>query len=112
MAEYLARLWWRNLYDLRAGSLRERVQALATQGDAKPSVLLTFENLDAGEITPAGAWEDLKSTRVLGDVDKIAIVTDGGVIDKAAAAADKMTPLTIEVFSSDQRDHAMAWLTQ
>lgn len=69
---------------------------------------------DAGElagVTPAAMWEDLKlGLHHRADVERIAIVVDGGWIEKLAALAGSMSKITLRVFDHASIDEAKAWI--
>ena len=69
---------------------------------------------DAGElsgVTPAAIWEDLKlGLHHRSDIDRIAIVVDGGWIERLATLAGTMSRITLKVFDHDSMDEAKAWV--
>ena len=69
---------------------------------------------DAGElsgVTPAAVWEDLKlGIHHRSDIDRIAIVADGGWIEKLATLAGSMSKITLRVFDHASIDEAKAWI--
>lgn len=91
-------------------SLRQQLDAvIAEHGEAK--LLVEYGDVDFGRIEPKAMWEDLKTAGVLRDVDKVAVVTDAGWVDKLSGLAGVVTPATVKVFSRDEQSAALSWLT-
>lgn len=91
-------------------TFRERITAMTRDGVA-PNVLMTFRELDVSETSPQAFWEDLKSSAILDDLNKVAIVTDKSIIERLGNLADSVSSLTVKVYQPAQRDEAVAWLS-
>jgi hypothetical protein len=91
-------------------ALRERLNAVIEEhGAAK--LLMEYGDVDLGRIEPKAWWEDLKSTGLLTDVEKVAVITDKGWVEKLSSLAGAVTPATVKVFATEERPAAIAWLT-
>jgi hypothetical protein len=84
-------------------------EVVGEHGSAR--MLLEFAGVDVGRVEPKAVWEDLKSTRLLGDIDRVAVVADSGMLDKLVGAADALSSMEMRTFESGRRDEAVAWLT-
>ena len=88
---------------------REQIRAAAA-GAGGARALLDVHGIDLGKVEPKAVWEDLKSAGLLGDVDRMAVLTDSTVIGGAVKAAGILPSLDTKVYEPGQRDEAVLWL--
>ena len=90
-------------------TLREQIErVIAEHGQAR--LLLEYGDIDLSRIEPRAMWEDLKTAGVLGDVDRIAVLTDARWLQKVTGAAQTVTPAEVQVYDADRRTDAEHWL--
>lgn len=75
-------------------------------------VLASIGEIDPGRVEPKAAWMDLKAAGYADKIDRLAVVSDASWLAKLSEWTGELTSLTIETFPSDQRDQAIAWLSQ
>jgi SpoIIAA-like len=97
---------------LRAEELvaaRERLRTVIRErGSAR--LLVEYGAVDLGRVEPRAMWEDLRTSGVLLDLTKVAVVADRGWIDTLAAMTGTVLPVEVRSFLRAQRDNAVAWL--
>lgn len=74
-------------------------------------VLAEIGEIEFGRIEPKAAWMELKSAGYFDKIDQLAVVSDASWITKISEWTSSLTSTTLRTFPSDQRDQAMAWLT-
>lgn len=89
--------------------LRSRVRQVIDR-DGSVRLLLEYGDIEPGRIDPKAYVEDLKMTGILGDVDKIALVTDTPWIRKSAELSGALISGEVKTFEADKRDEALLWL--
>jgi hypothetical protein len=90
-------------------AVRDRLHTVIRR-HGRARLLVDYGEVDLGRIEPRAIWEDLKTTGVLTDVDRIAVVADQGWLEKVASAAGAILPVQVRTFERDRRDDAIAWL--
>jgi hypothetical protein len=73
-------------------------------------LLVEYGDVDHTRVEPKAMWVSLRTARLLGDVDKVAVITDAGWIDKLTEIAGPVTDVEVESFVNARRDEAVAWL--
>lgn len=89
----------------------QKVVADVVASHGKAHLLLDYHGVDLGRVEPKAAWEDLKGSRLLGDTDRIGIVSDSSALGTFAKTIGAVSHLEVRTFEADQRDAAVAWLT-
>lgn len=90
-------------------TLRHQIeQVIDAHGSAR--LLLEMGDVDMGRVEPKAVWEDLKSAQFLGDVSRMALVTDESVLASTNELMGKLTATETKAFASDDRDQAIVWL--
>lgn len=82
-------------------------QVIGEHGSAR--MLIDNDGTDAGRVEPKAAWESLKGTNVLSDVERVGIVAESGLLDKVLGALSDNTKFEVRSFGT--RDDAVAWLS-
>lgn len=83
----------------------------AAEGTKGVRVLLDIKDVDLTGLQADAVWEDLKSARLLGDVDRLAVLTDSSII-RGLVSASAISPLDAEVYTHDRREDALVWLSE
>jgi len=78
--------------------------------DGSVRLLLEYGDIDPGRIDPKAYFEDLKMTGILGDIHKMALVTDTSWIRTSAELFGAVISGEVQTFDADQRDEALLWL--
>jgi hypothetical protein len=87
----------------------EEVDAVVgTYGAAR--LLVVYDHLDPTRWEPRAMWSDLLTARVLGDVDRVAVVADADWIDDLDGVDADGRWIPAKGFRTDRRDDARAWL--
>ncbi|HWM03031.1 MAG TPA: STAS/SEC14 domain-containing protein, partial [Actinophytocola sp.] len=89
-------------------AVRDRLRTVIRR-HGRARLLVEYGEVDLGRIEPRAIWEDLKTTGVLADVDRIAVVADQGWLDTMASAAGAILPVQVCTFGRGRRDDAVAW---
>lgn len=84
-------------------------QVASAHGSAR--MLLDYEGVDLSRVEPRAVWEDLKGSRLLGDIDRIGIVSESSVLEAFAQLTKAVSDMEVRTFESGQRDAAVAWLS-
>ncbi len=96
---------------LRAGDYELIGPALDAFVERHGSARILFDAGGLSGVTPAAMWEDLKlGLRHRSDIDRIAIVVDGGWIERLATLVGAWSRIAVEVFDRDSMDEAKAWV--
>lgn len=82
---------------------------IAAHGQAR--LLLELGDVDAGRVEPEAFWTTLKTTGKLDHVDRAALVTDAGLAEKMGGLIGRLAPFDLQVYGTDRRDDAVAWLS-
>lgn len=89
--------------------LRSTVREIvARDGDVR--LLLEYGDIEPGRIEPKAWVEDLKMTGILGDVEKLALVSDATWIRKSAELFGAVISGEVRIFDAAARDEALLWL--
>lgn len=75
-------------------------------------ILAAIGEIDVGRVEPKAAWMDLKAAGYLGKIDRLAVLSDASWLTRISEWTGELTSLRVETYSSEQRDQAMAWLSQ
>lgn len=78
--------------------------------DGSVRMLLEYGDIEPGRIEPKAYVEDLKMTGILGDVEKMALVTDASWIRTSAELFGAVLSGEVKTFEAAQRDEALLWL--
>lgn len=89
----------------------QKVVADVAREHGKIQMLLDYDGVDLGRVEPKAVWEDLKGSRLLGDTDRIGVVSDSSALETFAGAIGAISHLEVRTFAADQRDAAVAWLS-
>lgn len=81
----------------------------AEHGSAR--MLVDYKGIDWSRVEPKAVWEDLKGARLLGDIDRVALVADSSVVDTLLDAMGAVSDVQVRTFDADQREAAVAWLS-
>jgi hypothetical protein len=73
-------------------------------------LLVEYGERNPTRVEPKAMWADLATARLLGDVDRVAVVADTDWIDSVADAATRVTDADVRGFCAGRRDDAVAWL--
>lgn len=73
-------------------------------------LLLEFGDVDLGRIEPKAWVEDLKMTGLLGDIEKMALVSDTDWIGSSARLLGALMSGEARSFPAGERDEALVWL--
>ena len=87
-------------------SLRPVLERMTTEF-AKVHLLMTAESMD---MTPGAMWADLKMSKHLGDLGRMAIVTNKDWLEQMTDVADALPGLELRQFEPEQRAAALDWL--
>lgn len=75
-------------------------------------VLASIGEIDVGRVEPKAAWMDLKAAGYFSKIDRLAAVSDASWFTRISDWTGERTSLTVQTYSSDQRDQSIAWLSQ
>lgn len=90
--------------------LRDQLSRVVAQhGNVR--LLVEIGDLELGRMEPRAIWEDLKLVGRFDELDRYAVVADHDWVSRLVNIADAVTPFDLRVFPIDQRDHAVAWLS-
>lgn len=78
--------------------------------DGSVRLLLEYGDIDLGRIEPKAYAEDLKMIGALGDIERIALVTDAAWIRTASQLLGTAISGEVKSFPSTERDEALLWL--
>lgn len=83
-------------------------QVIDREGSVR--LLLEYGAIEPGRIEPKAYVEDLKMTGILGDIEKMALVTDTSWIRRSAELFGAVISGEVQTFAAGQRDEALLWL--
>ena len=89
----------------------QKVIAAVADEHGQARMLLDYEGIDLSRVEPRAVWEDLKGVRLLGDIDRVAIVADGNAMQSFADVLGAISDVEVRAFDHRQRDAAVAWLS-
>lgn len=89
----------------------QKVVADVVSEHGRARILLDYDGVDHGRVEPKAVWEDLKGAHLLGDTDRIGVVSDSPALDTFVEAMGAVSHLEVRTFGADQRDAAIAWLS-
>lgn len=72
-------------------------------------LLLDYADIDVGRVEPKAMWEDIKGTRLLDEIDRVAVVADSSILSRFLEVVGSVSGLEASTF--ENRDDAVAWLT-
>jgi len=75
-------------------------------------LLIELGDIDLRRIEPGAIWEDLKLFGMLDELERYALVADQGWVTQLAKVTDAVVPFEFEIFPTERRDDALAWLQQ
>ncbi|MBF4574191.1 STAS/SEC14 domain-containing protein [Herbiconiux sp. VKM Ac-1786] len=90
-------------------ALRDRLEAFLDANDPA-DLLAVYGDIDLGDIEPKALWEDLRSAGLEKKVRRAALLTDQGWLRTLAKTARHFIHADVEVFGTDERAEALAWL--
>lgn len=73
-------------------------------------MLLDGRDVDLDGIEPKAAWENLKSTELLNDVDRTAVIAGSTILQGSTVTAAKLTSTDMKTCEPGQHDRALRWL--
>jgi SpoIIAA-like len=73
-------------------------------------LLVEYGDVDQTRVEPKSMWVSLRTARLLGDVDRVAVICDARWIEKLAEIAGPVTDVEVESFVNARHDEAVAWL--
>jgi hypothetical protein len=88
---------------------REEVDGVVRRhGTAR--LLVIFDHFDPCRWEPRAMWSDMRTAKLFGDVDRVAVVADADWIDDLRGVDDVARRIDVRGFRADGRGDALAWL--